>query len=132
MAGVVRRRFFLTLNHTLNRLTSRVARSRRGPFSLIRHVGRRSGRVYETPVILARVPEGFVAELTYGPDVDWYKNVTAAGHCTVVHHGREYEVHGVVPYPAELGRAAFPAPARLVLRALGRTDFRLLPTAAVS
>jgi hypothetical protein len=87
--------------------------------------------VYETPVILARVPEGFVAELTYGPDVDWFRNVTAAGHCTVVHQGREYEVDAVVPYPAELGRAAFPAPARVVLRALGRRDFRLLATSAV-
>ena len=132
MPGAARQRFFWILKHTLNRLTSRAARSRHGPFSLVRHVGRRSGRVYETPVILARVPEGFVAELTYGPDVDWYKNVTAAGHCTVVHHGREYEVNGVVSYPAELGRAAFPPPARFVLRALGRTDFRLLATAAVA
>jgi deazaflavin-dependent oxidoreductase (nitroreductase family) len=128
----MRRRFFWVLKHTLNRVTSRAARSRHGPFSLVRHVGRRSGRVYETPVILARVPEGFVAELTYGPDVDWFKNVLAAGHCTVVRHGREYEVNGVVPYPAELGRAAFPAPARLVLRALDRKDFRLLATSAVA
>ena len=132
MAGKTRARFFWVLNRTLNRLTVRAARSRRGPFSLVRHVGRRSGRVYETPVILARVPEGFVAELTYGPDVDWFKNVTAAGHCTIVHHGREYEVDAVVPYPAELGRAAFPAPAQVVLRALGRKDFRLLATSAVS
>jgi deazaflavin-dependent oxidoreductase (nitroreductase family) len=128
----VRHRFFWILNRTLNRLTTRAARGRRGPFSLVRHVGRRSGRVYETPVILARVPEGFVAELTYGPDVDWFKNVTAAGHCTVLHHGREYEVNAVVSYPTELGRGAFPAPARLVLRVLGRRDFRLLATSAVA
>ena len=132
MPDAVRQRFFWILKHTLNRVTSRAARSRRGPFSLVRHVGRRSGRTYETPVILARVPEGFVAELTYGPDVDWFKNVTAAGHCTVVHHGHEYEVNSVLAYPAELGRAAFPPPARLVLRALGRSDFRLLTTAAVT
>jgi deazaflavin-dependent oxidoreductase (nitroreductase family) len=132
MAGKIRARFFWTLSRTLNRVTIRVAKSRRGPFSLVRHVGRRSGKQYETPVILARVPEGFVAELTYGPDVDWYKNVTAAGHCKVLHHGREYEVNSVVSYPAELGRAAFPAPARLVLRALNRRDFRLLAISAVA
>jgi deazaflavin-dependent oxidoreductase (nitroreductase family) len=130
--GCMRHRFFWILNRTLNRLTTRAARGRRGPFSLVRHVGRRSGKQYETPVILARVPEGFVAELTYGPDVDWYKNVTAAGHCTVLHHGLEYEVDNVVPYPAELGRAAFPAPARLVLRTLGRKDFRLLTVSSVA
>jgi hypothetical protein len=26
-------------------------------FSLIRHVGRKSGRIYETPVILVQIPE---------------------------------------------------------------------------
>jgi deazaflavin-dependent oxidoreductase (nitroreductase family) len=133
MPGAVRRRYFWILEHSLNRLTRRAAKSRfGGPFSLVRHVGRRSGREYETPVILARVPEGFVAELTYGPDVDWYKNVTAAGRCTILHHGREYEVNGVSSYPAELGRAAFPAPARLLLRALRRRDFRLLAVATVA
>ena len=125
----LRARFLWMLKHTLNRVTGRVARSRYGPFALVRHVGRRSGRTYETPLILAPVPEGFVAELTYGPDVDWYKNVVAAGGCTVVRHGREYTVDGISPLPAERGLAAFPNPQRLVLRALGRSEFRLLSVA---
>ena len=37
--------------------------------------GRKSGRAYETPVTLARVPEGFIAELTFGENVDWYRNI---------------------------------------------------------
>ncbi len=126
MAARARERFLWTLKHTLNRLTARIARSRLGPFALVRHVGRRSGRSYETPLILARVPEGFVAELTYGPDVDWYKNITAAGRCTVLHHGREYDVDAITDYPTEQGLAAFPAPARAILRTLGRHEFRLL------
>jgi deazaflavin-dependent oxidoreductase (nitroreductase family) len=129
MAGRARERFFWTLKHTLNRVTTRVARSRHGPFALVRHVGRRSGRTYETPVILARVPDGFVAELTYGPDVDWYKNIVAAGGCTVLHHGSEYAVDRVSTLPAEQGLAAYPNPQRLVLRALGRSEFRLLSIA---
>jgi deazaflavin-dependent oxidoreductase (nitroreductase family) len=124
-----RARFLRVLKHTLNRLTTRIARSRVGPFALVRHVGRRSGRSYETPLILARVPEGFVAELTYGPDVDWYRNITAAGRCVVLHHGREYDVDGITDYPAEQGLAAYPAPARLILRTLGRHEFRLLSVA---
>ncbi len=126
MAARARERFLWTLKHTLNRLTTRIARSRVGPFALVRHVGRRSGRPYETPLILARVPEGFVAELTYGPDVDWYKNITAAGRCTVLHHGGEYAIDRIDDYPAQRGLAAFPAPARLILRATGRHEFRLL------
>jgi deazaflavin-dependent oxidoreductase (nitroreductase family) len=126
MAARARERLLWTLKHTLNRLTTRIARSSVGPFALVGHIGRRSGRSYETPLILARVPEGFVAELTYGPDVDWYKNITAAGRCTVLHQGREYDVHAITDYPTEQGLAAFPAPARLILRALRRREFRLL------
>jgi deazaflavin-dependent oxidoreductase (nitroreductase family) len=129
VAGTIRKRFLWTLKHTLNRLTTRLARSGHGPFSLVRHVGRRSGRDYETPVILAPVSDGFVAELTYGPDVDWYKNVLAAGGCTVIHHGKEYTITNVSPCTPEQGRAAYPYPARLILTLLGRDEFRLLRAA---
>jgi deazaflavin-dependent oxidoreductase (nitroreductase family) len=114
------------LNRTLNRITTRSAKSGRGPFSLIRHVGRKTGTDYETPVILARVPEGFVAELTYGEDVNWYRNIVAAGGCAVVFCGKEYRVSAVEPYDSGAGRAAYPAPFRVVLRLTGRDEYRLL------
>lgn len=117
------------LKHTLNRLTTRMALAGFGPFSLIRHVGRRSGRTYETPVLLATVPEGFIAELTYGDKVDWYRNVVAAGGCTVVHHGREHLVVGIEACDAERGRRAYPAAAGVLLKLLHRKEFRLLRTA---
>jgi deazaflavin-dependent oxidoreductase (nitroreductase family) len=120
------RRFLWLLDHTLNRVTGRVARSGRGPFSLVRHVGRRSGRTYETPVILARVPEGFVAELTYGDRVNWYRNVVAAGRCVVVRGADEYPITSIEPCSAERGRGAYPEPFRFVLKVMGRTEFRLL------
>ena len=123
-----RARFFWLLNNTLNRVTSQIARSGHGPFSLIRHVGRKSGRTYETPLILARVPEGFIAELTYGENVNWYRNVAAADRCVIVHHRVEYRVNHIEPYSAERGRSAYPAPIRLVLKAAGRNEFRLLRT----
>ncbi len=66
----LRKSLLLVLKHTLNPLTRRMARSNLGPFSIIRHVGRRSGRHYETPIIVAPVEEGYVIELTYGPEVD--------------------------------------------------------------
>ena len=119
-------RLFLLLNSTLNRVTARLARSGRGPFSLIRHVGRRSGRVYETPLILASVPEGCVAELTYGDQVNWYRNVVAAGRCVVVRGADEYRVTSIEPCSAERGRGAFREPFRFVLKVTGRTEFRLL------
>ncbi len=125
-----RRRFLRLLNRTLNRVTLRMARAGRGPFSVVRHVGRRSGRVYETPLILAGVDGGFVAELTYGPDVDWYRNVVAAGGCTVLHRGTEYPVDAVSPCPAAEGLRAFGWPAAAVLRLLRRHEFRTLHVAS--
>lgn len=124
----LRRRFLWVLNHTLNRITTPLAKSGHGPFSLVRHVGRKTGHAYETPVILARAPGGFVAELTYGENVDWYRNVVAAGGCVVLYRGKEYRVSAIEACDAETGRAAYPAPLRGVLKLMGRNDYRLLRT----
>lgn len=121
----LKRAFFLVLRDTLNPLVLRAARSGRA-FSLVRHIGRRTGRTYETPLIVAPVENGFVAELTYGTDVAWYRNVVAAGHCVLVVKGVENTIDGIEPYPAETGRAAFGFPARLILRLLRRQEFRFL------
>ncbi len=122
----MRRSFLWLVKNTLNRFTARLARAGVGPFSLVRHVGRKSGRVYETPIIVARVPEGFVAELTYGEAVDWYRNIVAAGGCRILVGGRPYRIVAVEPYPTDDGRDAFGFPARLVLQVLRREEFRLL------
>ena len=121
-----KRVFFWVLGNTVNKVAMRLARSGRRPFSLLRHVGRRTGTPYETPLILAAVPTGFVAELTYGADVAWYHNVMAAGHCIVVVKGVEYEIDGIEPYPTDAGRRAYGAIPRLVLTVLRRREFRLL------
>jgi len=122
----VKRRFLWLLNHTLNRATTRLARTGHGPFSLIRHIGRKSGKEYETPLIVARVPGGFVAELTYGPEVSWYRNIVAAGNCVIMFRGAEYRIDRIEPCAAAAGLAAFGNPRQLVLRLLRRSEFRLL------
>lgn len=126
MAGIIKRGFLEVLKHTLNPVTLRAARAGRGPFSLVRHVGRKTGTVYETPLILAAVPGGFVAELTYGPDVAWYRNIVAAGHCVIVYKGVEHAVDRIEPYSSEDGLRAFGNPAALVLKLLRRHEFRFL------
>jgi deazaflavin-dependent oxidoreductase (nitroreductase family) len=59
---------------------------------VIRHVGRRSGRVYETPVGPFATDDGFVIALPYGANSDWVKNVLAAGSARLVTEGQTYEV----------------------------------------
>ena len=60
-----------------NRITSRFAAQLPG-FGIFTHVGRKSGKVYRTPVNVFRAPEGFLIALTYGRDSEWVKNVSAA------------------------------------------------------
>ena len=122
----LRKGFLTVLKYTLNPFTRRLARTSFGPFTIVRHVGRRSGKLYETPIIASPVAGGFVIELTYGYDVDWHKNVLAAGGCTVIWHGEEYQINQIEPLDAETGRAAFPPPQRWILRLLGMKYFEKL------
>jgi hypothetical protein len=122
----LRKILFVILNHSLNPLTRRLAHSTVGPFSLVRHVGRRSGKVYETPIIASPVKDGFVIELTYGYDVDWHKNVLAAGGCTLIRHGKAYVIDGIEPMSKEAGRAAYPAGMQPLMRLLGLKHFEML------
>jgi len=46
---------------------------------ILEHVGRRSGRQFRTPLTVFSTDEGVAILLTYGPDRDWLKNITAAG-----------------------------------------------------
>ena len=119
----LRKDLLIVLKHTLNPLTRQLARSSIGPFTIVRHVGRRSGKLYETPIIVSPVDDGFVIELTYGYDVDWHKNVLAAGGCTLLWHGKEYVVDRIERIDTEAGLAAFPPPQRQILRLLRRKHF---------
>jgi deazaflavin-dependent oxidoreductase (nitroreductase family) len=58
-------------------------------FAVMTHRGRRSGRVYRTPINVFRRGDAYVFLLTYGADVDWVKNVLAAGSCSVRTSGHD-------------------------------------------
>lgn len=124
--GRFKRGWLRILQHTLNPLTLRMARRGLGPFALVRHTGRKSGRTFETPLILARVPGGFVAELTYGPEVNWYRNIVTAGGGTIVWKGRPYTIDAIAPMATDVGRRAYGPPASWLLTLLRRHEFRLL------
>ncbi|GAC1652234.1 MAG: nitroreductase family deazaflavin-dependent oxidoreductase [Ktedonobacteraceae bacterium] len=111
--------------HILNRITRTFARFSRGPFAVIRHVGRHSGKPYETPIIVEPTPtgDGVVIALTYGPEVDWYRNVLAAGHCTLLWNGSVYALEKSEPMAVQTALPAFPQPFRLILRMLGTQHF---------
>ncbi len=49
--------------HITNRILRRFASSSRGPFAVIYHVGRRSGKPYETTIMVWPRGDGFVIAL---------------------------------------------------------------------
>ena len=60
--------------------------------SVIRHIGRRTGRTYETPIVAVEHDDGFLIALPYGERTDWMKNVLATGKAAIVTRGQTYEV----------------------------------------
>jgi deazaflavin-dependent oxidoreductase (nitroreductase family) len=60
--------------------------------SVIRHVGRTSGRTYETPVDVIPALDGVLIALPYGTRADWLRNVLAAGAATIVSQGESFGV----------------------------------------
>jgi deazaflavin-dependent oxidoreductase (nitroreductase family) len=58
-------------------------------FAILTHVGRTSDRTYRTPINVFRRGDHYLFALTYGADVDWVKNVLAAGGCSMRERGRD-------------------------------------------
>jgi deazaflavin-dependent oxidoreductase (nitroreductase family) len=67
--------------------------------SVISHVGRRSGRAYQTPVVAVAHDDSFLIALPYGERTDWLKNVLAQGSAALTTGGTTYQVDGpeVIP-----------------------------------
>ena len=85
-------------------------------FGILEHVGRKSGKAYRTPLNVFPTDDGVAVLLSYGQNVDWLKNITAAGQARVKRMGRTIEVTGprVVPkaeaaaHVTGFARAIFP------------------------
>jgi len=90
-------------------------------FAVVVHGGRRSGRTYATPVAARRVREGFVISLSFGAQVDWYRNLVTAGGGIVRWRGRELSVSAPEAIDPAVGLEAFHPIQRFFLR-LGRID----------
>ena len=94
-----------------------------GPFVELEHVGRRSGRVYRIPLGAFRHGDTVTLVLTYGPRVDWYRNLRAAGGGRI-RMGRAILTLGPPRVIAsEVGLARLPGYARVPLRLARVTDF---------
>ena len=117
-----RKRWLAKINIAFtNRITSLFAGWLPG-FGILTHVGRKSGRVYRTPINVFRASNGFIIALTYSSQSEWVKDVLAAGGCELKTRGKEYQLSSpnVVHDPT---RRRFPIPVRVVLRIVGADEY---------
>jgi deazaflavin-dependent oxidoreductase (nitroreductase family) len=75
----------------INPITRPVA-SKLPTFGILTHRGRKSGHTYRTPINEFRRGDDYFFFLTYGSDVQWVKNVLAAGSCSIETRGRVVEL----------------------------------------
>lgn len=73
-------------------LAMRSAGTEKSSTSIVHHVGRQSGRTYETPVVAVEHDGMLLIALPYAERTDWMKNILASGKATVVTHGQSYAV----------------------------------------
>ena len=124
-----RKRWLAKINIAVtNRITSLFAGWLPG-FGIFTHIGRKSGKVYQTPVNVFQTPNGFVIALTYSSDSEWVKNVLAAGGCELKTRAEKYRLSApkVVRDPT---RRRFPIPVRLVLTLVGADEYMELSNSA--
>ena len=105
--------------HTLNPATLNIAGNRLRIYSSVKHVGRRSGREYATPVVAEPLGDGFVIPLPYGANVDWHRNVMAAGKCTLRWNEQEYALEKPEIITSSDALGAFPLVQRIIFSAGG-------------
>jgi deazaflavin-dependent oxidoreductase (nitroreductase family) len=61
-------------------------------FGILEHVGRKSGKQFRTPLTVFSTEDGVAILLTYGPNRDWLKNITAAGGGRIQRYGRTIDL----------------------------------------
>ena len=101
-------------------------------FGVLTYRGRKSGKLYSTPVNVFRHGNDYVFVLTYGSDADWVKNVLAAGGCQIMRRGRSVQlIQPIVIVDRTL--SLVPAPIRFIGRLGNVTEFlRMRPEPAQS
>lgn len=99
-----------------------------GPMAELEHIGRRSGRIHRTMLLAFREGDQVTVALTYGPDVDWLKNLDVGGGGGRLRLGHELLRLG---RPHRLttaqGLAQVPGLVRAVLPVVGVEEFVQLP-----
>ena len=113
----------------LNKRLFNPAQVRRGKYPVVTHVGRKSGKTYQTPLDAFPTKTGYVLVVRYGPESDWVQNVLDAGGATLRVEGTEHSLRSprLVGLDDALGALAAADPPRYFD---GAEDFLLMDEVA--
>ncbi len=111
---------------TTNRVTRPFA-ARLPWFGVLHHVGRTSGRKYQTPMNAWHRGDQIVTPLTYGNDVDWLKNAEAAESSVIVIRGHSMTVGRPAVLESAEGMSLMPGVIRPALNLLDVDQFVSFP-----
>lgn len=116
-------RWLASLNLRFSNSFMRPIAARLPWFGVLEHVGRTSGTVRQTALMaFHRRPDRWVIALTYGTDVEWLRNVIAAGGCRLLSRGRWVEVTEPRQF-RDASRSSVPWLVRPMLMILRVSDF---------
>ena len=104
-----------------NRLLMPVAKRTKG-FAIVNHVGRRSGKHYQTPLNYFPDGDDVIIALTYGPDTDWLANI-ASGPATFEVRGSRRPIEGFEMVERAEAWPVMPAFVRFLLNGISVHDF---------
>jgi hypothetical protein len=106
-----------------NRLFLKISGRRLRAYSIVKHVGRRSGREYLNPASAYPLGDGFVIPILYGLDSQWVRTVLHSGRLTLVTYGREHALERPEIIPKTKALPAFPRWQQRTLKSRGIENF---------
>ena len=87
---------FARFNRRVTNPIQRLWAGRIPAHGILEHVGRRSGKTYRTPLMVYSADldgrPGMAIVLSYGPNRDWLKNITAANGGRMRRYGKTFGV----------------------------------------
>lgn len=114
----------IRIAHATGPIALRVAETGLIPiWAVVRHRGRRSGRLYSTPIAVRPTPDGFVLPLPWGEGTDWCRNLRAAGGGVVHWGGADIEVDRPEIIDTADALPAFDAVMRPIVKLVGIKKF---------
>jgi deazaflavin-dependent oxidoreductase (nitroreductase family) len=108
------------ITHATGPLALRVAETGAIPvWAVVRHRGRKSGKLYSTPIAIRPTPDGFILPLPWGEGTDWCRNLRAAGGGVIRWGGADIEITAPEVMDVAAAMRFFDAYMRPIMKLIG-------------